>query len=271
MSRGSASRSKFAVPALVAYFIALATFVAVSGVPADTSQVMLWVIIGLCVVSAFSRRRRVIRVFLDWLPFAMVLFAWDWSRGIAVRVGLPVHVQLPVDIDGFCFAGTVPTVWLQDHLAISKGQTHAWEIFPTLVYVTHFLATPIVAAVLWIKNRARWLAYLKRFLSLMVVGLVMYILLPWSPPWLASIQGHLPPLHRATPDGWQYLHLSEAGTLLSVGQAGANENAAMPSLHAAFAMLISLFLWSRAGRRGRVALAGYPVARGFSLVLTSEH
>jgi hypothetical protein len=73
MSRGSASRSKFAVPALVAYFIALATFVAVSGVPADTSQVMLWVIIGLCVVSAFSRRRRVIRVFLDWLPFAMLI------------------------------------------------------------------------------------------------------------------------------------------------------------------------------------------------------
>ena len=28
-------------------------------------------------------------------------------------------------------------------IAISKGQTHAWEIFPTLVYVTHFLATPI--------------------------------------------------------------------------------------------------------------------------------
>jgi len=48
--------------------------------------------------------------------------------------------------------------------------------------------------------------------------------------------------------------------------------AAIPSLHAAYALLITLVLW-RSARRGpwRVLLAAYPVAMAFALVYTSEH
>ena len=47
--------------------------------------------------------------------------------------------------------------------------------------------------------------------------------------------------------------------------------AAVPSLHAAYALLIALFLWPLARGAWRIPLAAYPVAMGFALVYTAEH
>jgi membrane-associated phospholipid phosphatase len=45
----------------------------------------------------------------------------------------------------------------------------------------------------------------------------------------------------------------------------------VPSLHAAYTLLIALFLWRLAPRWGRVLLAAYPLAMAFALVYTAEH
>ena len=45
----------------------------------------------------------------------------------------------------------------------------------------------------------------------------------------------------------------------------------MPSLHAAYAMLIAIFFWRHVDWRWRPLLAAYPLAMAFALVYTSEH
>ena len=45
----------------------------------------------------------------------------------------------------------------------------------------------------------------------------------------------------------------------------------MPSLHAAYTLLITLFLWRSAPRWARPLLAAYPLAMAFALVYTAEH
>ena len=45
----------------------------------------------------------------------------------------------------------------------------------------------------------------------------------------------------------------------------------MPSLHAAYPMLICLFFWSRANRWFRALLVAYVLAMAFTLVYTGEH
>jgi membrane-associated phospholipid phosphatase len=47
--------------------------------------------------------------------------------------------------------------------------------------------------------------------------------------------------------------------------------AAIPSLHAAYTVLVAWGLWRSCGRIGRAALVAYPLAMGFVLVLTGEH
>src|SRR5262249_28123176 len=51
----------------------------------------------------------------------------------------------------------------------------------------------------------------------------------------------------------------------------ANDVAAVPSLHAAYTMLIALFLWPRLDRRWRPLLVAYPIGMGLSLVYLGEH
>ena len=45
----------------------------------------------------------------------------------------------------------------------------------------------------------------------------------------------------------------------------------MPSLHAAYTLLITLFLWRSAPRWARPLLAAYPLAMAFALTYTAEH
>jgi len=51
----------------------------------------------------------------------------------------------------------------------------------------------------------------------------------------------------------------------------ANPVAAVPSLHAAYTLLITLFLWRSAPRWARPLLAAYPLAMAFALTYTAEH
>ncbi len=70
---------------------------------------------------------------------------------------------------------------------------------------------------------------------------------------------------------WQHVGLKAATALFTHGSEFANNVAAMPSLHAAYPMLILLFFWSSARRPVRVLLVGYVLAMAFSLVYSGEH
>jgi hypothetical protein len=63
-----------------------------------------------------------------------------------------------------------------------------------------------------------------------------------------------------------------AQRLLEHGQGTVNLVAAIPSLHAAYALLVAAFLWPRTHVAIlRAVLASYPLAMAFSLVYAGEH
>jgi membrane-associated phospholipid phosphatase len=164
----------------------------------------------------------------------------------------------------------VPTVWLQQHF-FTPGSPHWYDAAATLIYTSHFLATPIVAAVFWLRNRALWLAFITRVIALSVAGLLTYLFFPAAPPWYAAREGVIGPVIRSSARGYLWLHLNHAGNLLTAGQGSANDVAAMPSLHTAFATLIALFIGGRLHSRWRYLFVLYPILMGISLVYLGEH
>ena len=256
--------------AAVAYVAAFAYACVRDGVPLDRVRVVLWVCAALTVVSIGRPWHTIPRLLADWLPFTAALVLYDFSRGAADSLGVPVHFTPQIDVDKFLFAGTVPTVWLQHHL-ITPGYIRWYEVPVTLVYLSHFIVPVTVAAVFWVRDRARFVSYAQRFVTLAFVGCATYIAFPAAPPWLGAEHGLLPELVRSSGRGLSLLHLSTASKLLANGQATANPVAAVPSLHAAYATLVVLALWPHASSRWRAVLAAYPVAMGFALVLTAEH
>ncbi|KQS63548.1 phosphatase PAP2 family protein [Modestobacter sp. Leaf380] len=250
-----------------AHLGALLVVVAWQGLPTDRLSVLLWVLAGLACRCAGRGRRAAVRLLADWVPLGAVLLLYDASRGIADGLGAPVHLTEPAAVDTALF-GVVPTVWLQAHLTAP-----GWlAVAVTLVYASHFVLTPLVLAVLWLRDRARWARYARTVVGLSVAGLVTYVLYPAAPPWLAAREGVIGEVARRSGDGWAELGLPRAGALLHAGQGAVNPVAAVPSLHTAFAVLVCLVGWSWARRRWqRVLLVAYALAMPVALVWSGEH
>lgn len=259
-----------------AYGVILMVFVFTEGVPTERLALFAWVLTGLSIGCVGRGWRAIVGLVLDWLPFIGILVLYDLTRGLADTLGMPVHVKDLAALESSLFGGTLPTVWLQDHLGHSgewgvAGDRAWWHVVVTGVYVSHFLVTPIIAAVLWLRNRRRWMSFTANVVGVAVLGVTTYILVPAAPPWYAAARGVIPEVDRLSGLGWEVLGLHSAGALLDQGQAKVNLVAALPSLHTAYAVLVFLFFWPVLGLAARALLALYPLMMGLILVYSGEH
>ena len=289
--------------AVALWAAAIGYWIAQDGLSYDRNSLLLVICTGL--IAATIGRRRSMSVIRDWLPFAAVLLVYDLSRGAATLFGRPTEWHLQINVDRALFLGHEPTVWLQSHL--KEPYPPWWETVVSLVYVSFFFAPYVAAGLLWLRNRTEWRKFVLRFVVISFIGLVCFVGFPAAPPWAASqcdasqvvggpanppcinLQsgvvrdggmlgqvrlshpGAAPWVERISTRGWDKLGVPQAKALVDEGQAGSNQVAAVPSLHAAISLLISVFFWPRLRKRWRPLLAGYAVVMAFSLVYSGEH
>jgi hypothetical protein len=237
------------------------------GLPTDRVVLLGWVVAGVAVFAVTDGVRRVGRLLADWLPLAALLLAYDASRGLADGLGATVHVTEPAAADRWLAGGALPTVVLQH-----QWDAPWWEALAALIYGSHFIVTPLVLGILWVRNRPQWGRYARLVVGLSAAGLVTYVLYPAAPPWLAAKDGVIEPVQRLSGAGWEVLGLPRAGALLADSQGQVNQVAAVPSLHTAFAVLTCLVLYPVAKRAWqRAGLVAYPVLMAVVLVWSGEH
>jgi membrane-associated phospholipid phosphatase len=210
------------------------------------------------------------QMFKDWSIFAGLLFAYDYSRGLADQLGRSVDFTVARGIDRVLFFGVNPNVWLQQRLNVSSDL--AWYEYPlAITYMTHFIL-PIGAAIfLWIKNREQWVLYMRRFAILLFSGVATYIVFPVAPPWMAARDGYTEPLRRITARGWSDIGLHTVSKVFERGTAITNPVAAMPSLHAAFALFVVVFFWRQMPKWFRGVALLLPASMALCLVYFAEH
>ncbi len=206
----------------------------------------------------------------DWSIFAGLLFAYEYSRGLADQLGRSVDFTVARSFDRLLFFGVNPNVWLQQHLNVSPNL--AWYEYPlAITYMTHFIVPIGVAISLWIKDREQWVRYMRRFAILMLSGVATYIVFPVAPPWMAARDGYTEPLRRITARGWSDMGLHTVSKVFERGTAITNPVAAMPSLHAAFALFVVVFFWRQMPTWSRGVALLLPVSMALGLVYFAEH
>jgi membrane-associated phospholipid phosphatase len=237
-------RQVLRVLAPAAFVVALVTACVVRGIPTSRDALFLWV------------------------PLAAVLFVYDLLRGYADELQ-SAYVWPQLRFDEWVFFGTVPTVWLQERFW--DGTVDWFDYVNWVVYLTHFVATLTVAACLWLFRRPLFRPYAAMVALLAAAGFATYAAFPAVPPWMASDRGHLGQVDRVV--RWVSVDapVDFFGSIWESGARYANDVAAMPSLHAAYALLIALFFWPLVGPGWRAGLMAYAVAMGFALVYTGEH
>ena len=139
-----------------------------------------------------------------------------------------------------------------------------------VVYISYFLATYVVAGFLWFFARDLFRRFVATVSLLAMMGFATYALFPAAPPWFASERGKLEPTTRLIGFIWSHIPIAHFDALFEKGAEYANPVAAVPSLHGAYTLLITLFLWRLVPRWSRVLLAAYPCAMTFALVYQAQ-
>jgi hypothetical protein len=257
---------------LAAYLTVLVVYIVTVGVPTDRIGQTGWIVIGIVAARLGRPLREHVRAVLDWLPLLAALILYDHTRGIADSLGMTVRVTELAEVERSMFAGILPSAWLQEQYS-NPAEPHWWDAVASLIYTSHFVLPWALAAVLYVRSRPAWLRYVRWVVLLSYAGLATYILVPAAPPWYASRYDFVPEqIDRVITNGWAVLGLHNAGAWLDQAQAGSNLVAALPSLHAAFALLVSIALWLHVRNPAlRVLIAVYPVAMGLTLVYGGEH
>ena len=240
------------------------------GLPVDRIAVVLW-LLGALVCGNFGKPMRDQRAMLrDWAILVALLFAYEYSRGIADQLGTRVHMTAIRDIDRFLFFGNDPNVWVQNHFNISR-KVSWYELPLAVVYMTHFVFPVAIAVVLWLSNRRQWDRYMRRFALLLGAGVATYILFPVAPPWMAARDGYIGDIARITARGWRSMGLSTVSKVFDRGKEITNPVAALPSLHAAFSLLVVVFFFKWMSTPWRIISLILPVSMAFALVYFGEH
>lgn len=203
----------------------------------------------------------------DWSPFILLLLGYIALSGIATGLTANVHVGFPISVDRTLFFGHLPTTSLQAHLWDPK-HIHWYDYMAVILYPLHFIVPLVIAFVFWMwKHRLYW-RFVGSYLLLTYAGFVTYVLYPMAPPWWAAAVHRIPPVT-------DILAQVDFGgvpnpIVLATRYFKPNPVAAMPSIHAAFPVLVWLVLWKVWPKWGWAAVV-YPIAMSFSVVYLGEH
>ena len=262
-------RARLLTAAGVAGFAAgTVALVAAKGLILSRDWLFAWVLVGLLAISLADPRRWIRGVVVDWLPLMAVLLCYDLSRPVREWLGATPHVFPQLDADRMAF-GELPTSSLQ-HALYDPGTAHWYDYATFFVYLSHFFVTLAVLAVLWRFSHERFRQYRTLVVTLATAGFVTYVLFPAVPPWLAAYEGHIEAIPRTIAGMWGAVGITPAQAMFENHGEFYNQEAAIPSLHAAYPMLLLLYFWG-AGRWVRLGLGAYVLAMGFTLVYTGEH
>jgi len=198
--------------------------------------------------------------------FVLLLFSYEYLRGLAGRFGT-VHYLTGIRFDSMVF-GTPPTVTLQQRLA--HGTSLApYDVVAAVLYLLHFVMPLSFAFLLWLRRADQFSRFTAAFLVVSYAALATFLLYPAAPPWLASQAGYLPEVHERVSTVLSAFparfHLPTVYALFDP-----NQVAAIPSLHAAYPLLILLFACRFFGLRGLVVLP-YVAGVWLAVVYLGEH
>jgi membrane-associated phospholipid phosphatase len=265
------TRNRLAWAGLAAYLALSAVAFLKWGLLWGHDWIWIWLLVGLLAVSLADLRGWLHGMLRDWLPFMALILAYNLLRGISDGLVHDAHSRFQIDADRFLFAGHLPTIDLQRALFPLHSPLRWYDYATWSVYTTHFVVTVVVAAVLWRVNRERFRQFRNRVVALAFAGIATFAVYPTVPPWLADERGLIPHVARISMHVAHHVGIQQVGAIFERGSHFANLVAAVPSLHAAFPMLILLFFWGTARPAVRAVLAAYVLGMGFAVVYSGEH
>ena len=220
--------------------------------------------------------RRARRYLLDFVPFAVMIFAYAELRGLAHVIAPHPYYRPQLWLERELF-GVVPAEWLQQHFW--HGVPHWYDRVATRLLQLHFVVPPLLAFALWLRRRALFFRFASSMVLLSFAATIVFAAFPSAPPWAAGQAGYLDVVKLPQTSAPDVSSVGMSPHTFSVASiVPGNPYAAIPSLHAGYAFLVFLMVASVVVRRGGrlrwplVALCAlYPLLEALAVVYTGNH
>lgn len=200
------------------------------------------------------------------LPFVLLLLAYESFRGLANHLNNNVEFVWMIKADEWLF-GTLPTVTMQNWFW--HGSVAWYDFAFYLTYMLHFVLPLGLAVLIWkYRDKAYW-QYVTTFVTVSFMGFITFLAFPAAPPWMAAEQGYIQPITRVSSQVWAALGINDFPSVYN--KISPNPVAAVPSLHAAYATLLVIFVWKLFGKKWGMVAALYPLIIWFGTVYSGEH
>jgi len=221
----------------------------------------------LFMMFVFMMFRKSVDLLKRFVPFVGLLLAYESLRGLAPILNTRVEYQWMISADELLGFGKLPTIWLQELL---WNGTIRWFDFALYgVYMLHFILPFGLALFIWRLRPYDYWRYVTTFIVLSFFGFLTFLIMPAAPPWMASNDGYTQPIHRISSDVWYAVGIEDFPSVYN--KIAPNPVAAVPSLHAAYATLLALFVWKLFGKKLGMLTLIYPACIYFGTVYQGEH
>ncbi|MDX6570819.1 MAG: hypothetical protein QOH15_3397 [Gaiellales bacterium] len=217
-------------------------------------------LVPLVAALVLGRGRAFVR---DFCPFAVGVLAYEWGRTIAHRINPDAYFRPQLAVDRMLGFGRAPSARLQGWFFDGHLRWHDQILI--FLHSLHFAVPLAVLFAVWLTYRPLFVQGVHALLATSFAAGVVFLVFPAAPPWLAARDGLLQGVVRIRSlHGAQQAH----GTLQKLFDD--NPVAAVPSLHAAYSLLVVLIVWRIWPRVAPFAVA-YAVAMQFGIVYLGEH
>lgn len=223
-----------------------------------------------CLTTAPGVRRFV----REWWPLLLFWLSYDVMRVYAAALFGRVAVEAPYRWEAALFRSSEGIIW-PFHFARWMAQSgsafwpRALSQFCSLIYLSHVFVMPLTFLVTWGRHAERlFRRLLWSYTALHALTLAIYLAYPAAPPWWVYENGFVrPSLAHSMPLGE-----AQSSTLSALFRISANRFAAIPSLHAAYPLLLTLVLAWDGSRSRWILLAGvYAASMWFACVFLNQH
>lgn len=222
----------------------------------------------------------------DWIPFVLLVFGYEFLRGVAgdlvlhgtsvrsvERVEVPnIHLEGLMRFDLALFAGHEPLRTLQGWF-YDSGTVHWYDYFALIVYSLHFVLPCVFGFALWLTQKERFWHFTLAFCFMTYAAFAFFLFYPAAPPWLAQIWGLTHGLHFPQNQVTAAINIRELQGFDAItiwAEASPHPVAAFPSLHAGFPWLVTLFA-VRYFRWWGLLFLPYNLALWFAVMYTANH
>lgn len=210
--------------------------------------------------------RQAMAMLVRFGPFVFILLAYESFRALADQLNSHVNYALAPHVDKFLF-GDLPTVYLQNWLW--HGGVRWYDFVLYMPYMLHFVLPISLGILVWKTREKHYWRVVNTYLVSAFAAFFTFLLFPAAPPWLASQNHFIEPIHRISSDVWFSLGIKNFPSFYN--QITPNPVAAIPSLHAAWSVIFCIFIFKLFGKRWGLASLLYPVAIFFGTVYMGEH